>query len=433
MNISRIKEFARYDWNGTKFILLPFIKIKETILKHNSPNAHLAFLSGIFRLAWPGTFALCLNAFKKNHLDNANSLKKTSYDDLLNNIEDIERYRTFIENPEKLLNGVITVVAPHTENSKGVIVIAYSYYFVIFLKAFNIINISKRYHIVLEPSWNGMCDPAILAFSYIKEPVFVMAYEDRDYNFINELKSNLVAVRLSANWFIDKNKFKDCLPKENRDIDIIMVAAWAKFKRHDVFFKAIKKLRDEGHNYKITLVGYPNDLERKDIIKLAEKIGINDQITIYEWISSTEVSELLGRAKVNIIWSRFEGLNRAIIEGMFCNTPCIIRDGFNFGMKYPYINRETGEYSSESGLSDKIREVIKNFDNYSPRKYVLSNHNCEIATDILAKTIAATDPNFKVENILVKTSELNGMKYLREADEQSVEKDYLFLEKSINN
>lgn len=432
LSIERIKEVIRYDANKLKVVVLPFIYLANWFYSRKSKTEYLSFLSSIFRLSWPGTYTLVLAAIKRHFIDqNTHKLRGEIFEDMLNNIEDLQRYKKFMDHPEKMLDGIMTVMAPHQGKHKGVIVIAYSYYFLIFLKTFDFSKIEKHYHIVLEPSWNGLCDQAILSFSYLQNPVFVMAYEERDFKFLQDLNTNIVPLKLSANWWIDPETFNHGVTPENRDIDIIMIAAWAKFKRHEMFFKTLKTLKSRNKHYKVTLVGYPNDLTQDDIKALARKYDVLDMLTFYEWIPVTDVAKLVGRAKVNIIWSRFEGLNRAIIEGMFCDTPCILRQGFNFGMQYPYINEQTGRYADESNLHQTLEFIIENSQAFAPRDYILNNHNCHIATQQLALAIKKHDENFIVESLLPKTSELNGMKYLNEEDHEKMSKDYIYLAQHI--
>lgn len=425
--VQKLIDWLRYSRHWSQLVFIPLLIAVNYLYRMKGKKAHLNFLSMAFKLQWPGTYTFVVAQIKRHFLTSKKQLHSDIYKDFLSDDSHIERYKKFSEQPELMLDGMITVVSPHTTDSKGVIIIAYSYYFKLFLKYYDFEAIKEKYHLVLEPSWNGLCDESILLFSKFDVPVFIMAYEDRDYNFIQDLNTNLVPLRLSANWWVSPEQFSTVQPIENRDIDVIMVAAWAKFKRHSVFFKTIKHLKDQGIALNVVLVGYPNDLTGDDIRAQADSFSISEQITIYEFITPEEVSELLGRAKVNIVWSRFEGLNRAIIEGMFCNTPCILREGFNFGMHYPYINDQTGCFVKEKDLPEAITNMLNNFSSYSPRQYVLKHHNCYVASKKLADYIKQYDRSYDTDLMLPKTSGLNGMEYLNKSDSEKVEKDYAYL------
>ena len=96
---------------------------------------------------------------------------------------------------------------------------------------------------------------------------------------------------------------------------------------------------------KAILVGYPMGQTKDDVCERAKYYGVFDQLEIHESITSEEVNTHFSRAKVNVLWSRREGWNRAIIEGMFAGVPCVLRKGHNYGFRYPYINANTGCYS----------------------------------------------------------------------------------------
>ena len=115
-----------------------------------------------------------MNRIQKDVQNVAVTLTST-FATFLSNIQNIERYKRFLEEPQAMMPSIITVIAPANASSKGVIIIAYSYYFLIFLKSFDFQEVAKKYHIVLEPSWNGLCEEAILAFAHLTSPVFVMA------------------------------------------------------------------------------------------------------------------------------------------------------------------------------------------------------------------------------------------------------------------
>ena len=106
------------------------------------------------------------------------------------------------------------------------------------------------------------------------------------------------------------------------------------------------------------LIGYNVGLTKDAIVALAGFHGVLDQIEWHEGLTQTQVNYHLNRAKVHVIWSRKEGVNRAILEGMFAGVPCIIRDGFNYGYRYPYVNDATGCFSAEDELPDTIVRML---------------------------------------------------------------------------
>jgi glycosyltransferase involved in cell wall biosynthesis len=297
---------------------------------------------------------------------------------------------------------------------------------------FDLRAIAERYTLVIEPSWTGLCIPEVLLFTQLSQTVFVQTVEPRDGDFIRSLGVNLSVVPIAANWWVNT---RVAPPADAvRDIDIIMVASWADWKRHWRFFKAVSQLRKRGHRLKVVLVGYAYGRTRSDIEALAVHFGIRDQIEIFERISQDEVWALLVRSKLHVLWSRREGSNRAIIEAMIADVPIIVRDGLSFGFKYPYINEQTGRFVAEDRLADEILDVLTHPERHHPRQWVLRNMTSQKATATLEAHLrgaaeAAGEP--WTEGLAVKTSALDGQRYLDESDRDRFVADYQFLESTL--
>jgi glycosyltransferase involved in cell wall biosynthesis len=423
-NKTKLKEFLRYDLNFIKafFVICIYVKCRYFVFRKRYYDA-ASLLSTLFKTGWPGSFerAKTLQLAILNDLP-VNELAQY-YAGIMASVKPMDNTQKFFTDPSLFLKGIFIVVRESTPSQKGVLIVKYSYYFALLFKLFDTKTISERYHIVLEPSWAGFCDPSILLYTNLSEPVFVMTYENRDRRFIEALDTNLVPVDIGPNWWVNHEMF-DIQSKQLRDIDIVSVASWSEFKRHSFLFTALKKLKNEGHDLKAVMVGYPGDMTLDDIKAQAKFCGVEDCVEFYEWLSPEGVSDILKRSKVNVLWSRFEGNNRAIIEGMFCDSPCIMRKGHNYGESYDYINELTGVFSDERDLPQNIINIVQGDSKFSPREYVLENHNCIRATEILAQEIAKFDDIDSSNVFAVKINHLHGMKYFRENERERFKADY---------
>jgi hypothetical protein len=148
---------------------------------------------------------------------------------------------------------------------------------------------------------------------------------------------------------------------------------------------------------------------------------------MHERVSPEEVNRHLNRAKVNVVWSRREGVNRAIIEGMFAGVPGILRQGFNFGWSYPFLNRQTGCFAREGELPEKLLWVIRNQDQFNPRQWVLEHMSCQKATQLLGEVIgehARRAGKSWTGELAVKVSHLDAMQYWDVNDRRRFEPAY---------
>jgi glycosyltransferase involved in cell wall biosynthesis len=340
----------------------------------------------------------------------------------------------FFKDPTRLLGHRILALKSPAAGEKGVLILDYSFVLSLFAKFFDVERIAERYHLVLEPSWSGSCDRDVLAFAGNAFPVFVQNNEPRDIAFIERLGSNLVSVAIAANWWVDHRVFRP-LPGVHKDADVLVNSAWARFKRHDALFAALARLRKRGERLKVLLVGYPMDLTREDIFQLAKLHGVSDQVELFERLKPTDVNGLLNRAKVNVIWSRREGSNRAIIEGFAAGVPGILRSGFNYGYHHPYINSATGSYATDRNLPDRLLEMVKAHERYDPRSWILESMSPQVATrhvdEAIARHAAQVGEKWTTGRLAVKVTSLDSMTYWDETERARFAPDHDFVRSAL--
>lgn len=429
----RLMEAIKYDYNHWKLppVLLARAFLQALIYAGKYETA-LKMVSNLYRTGWAGSDRLGVDFAR--HLFNETAAGEELVAKSIASVQPLPQTQKFFADPLKMLGGILIVLKSASENEKGVVLLKYSYYFALLPRLFDLGAILQRYNLILEPSWAGFFELDILAYGQLPEPVYLMVYEKRDKHFIDSLEMNLITVDVGPSWFVNYENFVAPETGSIRDIDIIMVASWAKFKRHRYFFKALAELKARGVHLNVALVGYPADMKKDDIQQLAALHNVDDMLTIYEWIPPSEVASLFQRSKLNIVWSRFEGNNRAIIEGMFCDVPALLREGHNYGEHYDYINPMTGRFANDKNLADSIVNMLSEGHRYSPRKYVMENRNCVSATNIMNKVIQERELQAGrdwTRDLAVKVNELHGMAYLNSEAGQAFEVDYDWLAKQV--
>jgi glycosyltransferase involved in cell wall biosynthesis len=372
-------------------------------------------------------------AARRSAADHGNGPLPRLYADYIAQLGPTPTTARFFKDCRNLLGSLAIVVKSPADGEKGVIVVLYSHALPLFVKFFDIDRIAANYHIVIEPSWSGFCNLDVLSYSRFTFPVFVQASEPRDVEFIRRCRCNLVPVPVSNNWWVDQRVFRP-LTDVSKDVDVVMVSSWAGWKRHRRLFAALRTLRRRGVTPTALLVGYAAGLSKRDVYRQAQFYGVSDQIEMLDNVSPDEVNQHLNRARVNLLWSRKEGSNRSIVEGMLAGVPCVIRHGFNYGYQYPYINPETGTFSSELELPDVLARMIATYDRFRPREWVLKNMSCQRATEILSQaigeTMAARGEPWSGQ-LAVKVNTLNGLRYWDPEDARRFEPDYEFLRSAV--
>ena len=70
-----------------------------------------------------------------------------------------------------------------------------------------------------------------------------------------------------------------------RSFDVAMVAAWDPLKRHEVLFRALRRIRETtGRRLRTALVGYPMSWDQARIRALARAHGLESECTFLELI-----------------------------------------------------------------------------------------------------------------------------------------------------
>jgi glycosyltransferase involved in cell wall biosynthesis len=392
----------------------------------------LATLASIHRANWSSSADTVVEHIVRREVRRSaggESRVKSSLADYVDTYPSSAATRRFFEVPERLLGHGLFVLKSPARNEKGILAVHYSFMFPVLAKFFDLRRVAERYHIVLEPSWSGYCDLNILCYADLSAPVFVQAFEPRDAQFVASVRKNLVTVPTSTNWWVD-HRIHRPLPGVPKEFDVIMLAAWAHFKRHVPFFSRLAEIRRRGRKLKVALVGYQSDCTARDLAREAEYHGVLDQLQFFENLTPEEVNVKLNQAKVNVIWSRKEGVNRAIVEGMLANVPCVVREGFNYGYRYPYVNDLTGRFASEASLPNTLVQLVDSYETFAPREWVMEYMSCQKATEIAGATVrrVALDAGeaWTTEPV-VKVGHLNGMRYWDDADRARFENDYRYL------
>jgi glycosyltransferase involved in cell wall biosynthesis len=339
----------------------------------------------------------------------------------------------FFEVPEKLLRGAMIVLKSPRANERGVLYLYYSYIYPLLPRLFDVTEIGRRYRLVLEPSWSGYCDLNILCLLNVQRPIVVGSIEPRDTQTLRAISSDLVPVDIAGNTWVNPDVFKP-LPGVEKDFDLVMIAGWTTYKRHWAFFRALSSMMRAGLRPRVALVGYPLEFSTVELRRQAEAYGVWDCLELFEGLQPDQVNVVLNRSKVNVLWSRREGVNRAIIEGMLANVPCVVRRGFNYGHHYHYINDATGSFADEDTLPSVLEHMIRTYDSFSPRERVVGYMTPLASTARLNDTlrsVALAAGETWTTDIAVKVGNLDGLHYLDPNERSCYAADYTFLESQI--
>src|SRR5207244_1491352 len=125
-------------------------------------------------------------------------------------------------------------------------------------------------------------------------PVFTLISNNDDIDVLPRIAANYRVVPLFASSWSLPELFQP-RPRHERDIDLIMVANFAKFKRHHALFRALRRLP---HDWRVELIGQDQDGRTADTIRaVARAYGVEKRIHIIEHAPHEVVRERLCRAR----------------------------------------------------------------------------------------------------------------------------------------
>ena len=84
----------------------------------------------------------------------------------------------------------------------------------------------------------------------------------------------------------------------------------------------MKKLKDNGYNFHLDLVGNGN--LRDKILENIKFLKLENEVTMHNHIS--QPYEIMKNANIFVLPSLSEGISRASLESLFIGLPCVLRD-----------------------------------------------------------------------------------------------------------
>ena len=113
---------------------------------------------------------------------------------------------------------------------------------------------------------------------------------------------------------IELPRWNKGLPWQERENAIVMPARFARQKDHDTLIRALAELRSLGHTPTLYLAGEGKASWRANALRTARKLGVQAQVQCLGHVS--DLPSLLGRVKLCVLSTHYEGLGLGLIEGM---------------------------------------------------------------------------------------------------------------------
>jgi glycosyltransferase involved in cell wall biosynthesis len=259
-----------------------------------------------------------------------------------------------------------------SEREKGVLFVSFESEWFKLFRHCHLDDFASRYDLVLAPSG----DPHNL-LNYVfgaayPGTLFTLISHPEEVDTLPLVAPNYTVVPLYASSWVHPGLYRP-RPRAERDIDLVMVANFAKFKRHHALFRGIRNMPAD---LRILLIGQDQDARTADtILSAAECYGVRHRFRLLSNAAYEVVVDALCRSRASVILSRREGSCVVIAESLFADTPAALLHDAEIGSRV-FINESTGRLLTDNDLAGQLQQFIAESDRYSPRGWAEVNISC---------------------------------------------------------
>jgi glycosyltransferase involved in cell wall biosynthesis len=240
--------------------------------------------------------------------------------------------------------------------------------------------IAEQYDLILGPTWSPPHDlPLLLAARHWPGRLFTLLSNLDDAATMQRLSPKLEPIPLLASHWVNPDIYRPYLdlPKEH---DVIMLANFAPYKRHWLFFQMLRQLP---RRYKVVVMGVPLGRRTEAVLRAeARAFGVQDRFELRMRLSDAAIAETLCRSRTSLIFSAQEGSCIAVAESLFGNTPIGLFYDARIGSKV-FLNPATGRLLEPGNVAAQVADFIETSALYQPRAWALENISCEASHTIL--------------------------------------------------
>jgi glycosyltransferase involved in cell wall biosynthesis len=270
-----------------------------------------------------------------------------------------------------------------SEREKGVLFVSFESEWLKLLRHGQARAVAGRYDLVLAPSGSPHNPISYVFSAAFPGSIFTLISHAEEEELFGRISSRYVAVPLYASSWVNPDLVRP-RPRAERDVDLVMVANFAKFKRHYALFKA---LRTMPRRLRILLVGQDQDARTgATILQTARCYGVADRFELVCNAPWEAVAEALGRARASVILSRREGSCVVVAESLFADTPAALLRTAKVGSR-AFLNAQTGRLLHEGNLAAQLTAFIAEADRYRPRDWALAHISCFRSSAILNERV----------------------------------------------
>jgi len=235
-------------------------------------------------------------------------------------------------------------------------------------------EVEARYQIAFLPTWQPAYSTELFRLAAVARlPYLLLPACEHDLQLADELGPLCIPLPLQAASWIDAARFP---PGDCKDIDIVLLANFSKYKRHWRLFEALSTLP-----FQVRVVCAGRPWGGRDAAALQQEcraFGCENMVEFVENPTDADVAALLARSRLFCAMSHKEGSFIAVAEALVSDTPVGMFDDAIIGTK-PFINAQTGFlFRHDRPLGPQLADALRTAHQKTPRTWAMR----EITADV---------------------------------------------------
>lgn len=278
----------------------------------------------------------------------------------------------------------ILLKPPVSPAEKGVLYVAFEDQWLRLLRTGQARAIAARYDLLLGPTWSPPHDvPLLVAARLWPGPLYTLLNDLDDGAAMRRLADRLVPIPLLLSSWVNPDAYRPYLGT-GREYDVVMLANFAPYKRHWLFFQVLRGLP---RRYRVLLLGRPvGRWTEHGLMDQARAFGVQDRFELRARLTDGAIARGLCSARTSLIFSGQEGSCIAVAESLFADTPVGLFAGARVGSR-AFVNANTGRLLMRRRTAYQVQDFVESSADYRPRQWALANVSCHHSYAVLNRRL----------------------------------------------
>ena len=291
---------------------------------------------------------------------------------------------TLAEKDNVSLNWTVLLKPPGRYNEPGVLMVSFETELLKLLRARRLSSLLDSYQICFLPTWQPFFSKEVFLLASIsKRPFFILPSNLGEKKLCESFSANCQYIPLhAASWVNPDLYHRDTVKK---DIDIVMLANFARHKRHWKLFEALRFMPE---NLNVCLYGVARGHRTgQELRKEASYFNVASRFTIVESAPDEVIRNALARSRLFCAFTHREGSYVGVAEALMAGVPVAMFRDAHIGTKV-YLNKDTG-FLLDPGrpLAPQLLTALARVDSMDPmswaREHIASEKNSAILNKYL--------------------------------------------------